>query len=890
MKMSKKLGDTKLQGKLTEAAFAVALVLLLAFSSFAVMPFASAHTPPWTIPTYAYIVVSPNPIGVGQQAFIIMWLDKPPPTAAGTGGDRWRDYTVEITKPDGTKQTIGPLNSDATSSTYSLFTPTMPGVYTFVFKFPGQVASLYGPTGIAGDRTSVFINDTYLPSSATTTVTVQQAPVTEPPTYPLPTEYWTRPIEGENTAWASIASNYINPNAAEHSALANRLQPDGIAPNSAHIMWTKPIQDGGVVGGSNTGVSGATYYTGLSYEGRFGYPIIMYGRLYYPLPKGNNAVGGGYVCVDLRTGEQIWLQNYTVNPSFAQLYWYDSFNQHGVIPNGILWAVSGTTWMAYDGLDGNWLFNLTDVPSGTNVYGPTGEIMRYVLNNNAHWLALWNNTAAPDETNQPGLTMGTTANAYMWRPVGKNCNASTAYSWNVTIPNLPAGSTIAKVIPDDMMLGYVSTMPTGQRWGTVDPFRFWAISLKPSTRGTLLWSKEYPAPAGNLTRLLYAVDPDTRVFLMNDKETMQWLGYSMDTGELLWGPVGETRDFNYYGTIGMGSAGQAGFAAYGKLYSGGYGGELFCYDIKTGNLVWKYDKTFSAHETPWGNYPISIGAIADGKVYAFTSEHSPNNPMYKGSRVRCIDANTGTELWTILSWAGIGSFGSEGFPIADGFVAYLNHYDAQVYCIGKGPSATTVSAPQTVIPKGTGVLLTGTVTDQSASAKELVKDSKFSAVAAMSDASMSAWMEYLYMQKPKPADATGVSVKLTAYDPNGNSHDIGTTTTDINGKYAITWTPPLEGTYYVIATFDSTNSYWGSQDTAYFAVGPAAAVAPQPSAAPTPTPVQTVSPTSIPTATSTVTAVPEPKGGSDTVIYVSIAAVVIIVAIAAAAVILRRRK
>ena len=32
-------------------------------------------------------------------------------------------------------------------------------------------------------------------------------------------------------------------------------------------MWTKPIEFGGVVGGSNTGVLGATYYSGSSYEG-----------------------------------------------------------------------------------------------------------------------------------------------------------------------------------------------------------------------------------------------------------------------------------------------------------------------------------------------------------------------------------------------------------------------------------------------------------------------------------------------------------------------------------------------------------------------------------------------------------------------------------------------
>ncbi len=877
-----------LETKTKNTLISMILVLTIAITIIA-LPTANAHTPAWTIPTYAYIVVSPNPIGVSQTAFIIVWIDKPPPTAAGTGGDRWRGYTVEITKPDGTKQTIGPLNSDATSSTYQLFAPTLPGTYTFVFKFPGQVASLTGPTGLPGDANSPFINDTYLPSTASTTLTVQQTPVTEPPTYPLPTQYWTRPIEGQNTAWASIASNYLNPNAAEHNALANRLQPDGTAPKTPHVMWTKSIQDGGVVGGSNTGVSGATYYTGLSYEGRFNTPIIMYGRLYYGLPRANNAFGGGYICVDLRTGEQIWLQNYTVNPSFGQLYWYDTFNQHGIIPNGILWAVSGTTWMGYDGRDGSWLFNITDVPSGTNFYGPTGEILRYVLNNNAHWLAMWNNTAAPDETGQPGLTMGTTSSAYQWRPIGKSVNASTAYSWNVTIPTLPTGSAIAKAILDDMLFGYVPATPAGQRWGTVNPMRFWAINLKPASRGTLLWSKEYPAPDGNLTRQLYAVDPESRVFLLNDKETMQWLGYDLDSGQQLWGPVGNPRDFNYYGTIGMGSAGQAGFAAYGKLYSGGYGGELFCYDIKTGDLLWKYNNTFAAHENPWGNYPISIGVIADGKVYAFTSEHSPNNPLYKGVRVRCLEANTGKELWTLMSWSGIGSFGSEGIPIADGFIAYLNNYDAQVYCIGKGPSATSIIVQDDSVAKGENIMIKGFVTDQSAGATEKVSTDEFSSVPAVADESMGPYMEYIYMQKPIPETVLGVPVTLSAVYPDGTSHEIASVTTDKNGMFKKLWQPPNEGEYTIVATFGGTDSYWPSSSQTAIGVGPAASPAVVTPAPTTTTPSITTPPPTASPSPSTTSA-PPPTEVPNTALYVGIASAVIIGIIAAVAVLLRKRK
>jgi len=177
------------------------------------MPLAFAHDPPWEIPTYAYIAVSPSPVGVGQDTFVFIWVDKVPPTAGGIGGDRWTGMTVVITKPDGTTETKGPYTSDATSSAAFTYTPNQVGTYKFVFNFPNNVATGINPTnGIPYDPAvamlgAAYINDTYLASTATTTLIVQDEPVLEPPTYPLPTEYWTRPIEGQNTAWSTKDSN-----------------------------------------------------------------------------------------------------------------------------------------------------------------------------------------------------------------------------------------------------------------------------------------------------------------------------------------------------------------------------------------------------------------------------------------------------------------------------------------------------------------------------------------------------------------------------------------------------------------------------------------------------------------------------------------------------------
>ena len=147
-------------------------------------------------------------------------------------------------------------------------------------------------------------------------------------------------------------------------------------------MWAKPIQWGGVVGGTNTSVLGETFYGGLSYNCRFANPIIIQGVLFYQEPWGNTAGGGDYIAVNLQTGAELWRINASATgvslvPSFGYLYSAETPNQHGVLPNGLLIAVSGTTWRAYDARTGVLTtMVINNVPAGTNVAGPSGEILK----------------------------------------------------------------------------------------------------------------------------------------------------------------------------------------------------------------------------------------------------------------------------------------------------------------------------------------------------------------------------------------------------------------------------------------------------------------------------------------------------------------------------------
>jgi hypothetical protein len=172
----------------------IALILMLtATTTIVFLPAANAHSPPWTLDTWAYIDVTPNPVGVNQPLAISMWVDKPMPGAVVGNDVRRHDYKLTITAPDGTTKTMEwPVISDTTSVQSTLFIPDKVGTYSFVFNYPAQKYTWDTTTEM-----KLWTNDTYkAATSRTVLVTVQQEKVTEPPTFPLPTEFWTRPIEG----------------------------------------------------------------------------------------------------------------------------------------------------------------------------------------------------------------------------------------------------------------------------------------------------------------------------------------------------------------------------------------------------------------------------------------------------------------------------------------------------------------------------------------------------------------------------------------------------------------------------------------------------------------------------------------------------------------------
>jgi hypothetical protein len=582
-----------------------------------------------------------------------------------------------------------------------------------------------------------------------------------------------------------------------------------------------------------------------------------------------------------------------------------------------------TAWCAVDPITGQNAFNETNPPTfGMGVttagfpsslcYGPQGEWLYYGLsrpNDNAPYTTLfqWNNTKLPG-IEQGGISA--------WTP-GRttNYNMSTAYDWNVTLDQpiantmSPIGSVgmlfgapgsynastgintlfpqILYILPGDLILGQSSGLQTipgtsAGLFGTPDPYVLWAINLNPirGPIGHVLFQTAYPAPSGNKTIQVGPIDSQNDVFMIYFRETMQWSGYSALTGQLLWGPLAPQNTWNYYsGTTGLTNPIAVG---YGHLYTAGYGGVLYSINCKNGNIdfTWGNDindpnnSTFTA-ETVYGEYPTQVAAVANNKIYMVEEEHSLNSPAYHGGKTRCVDAFTGKLLWQVY---GLSSW--QESAVADGYYTWFNMNDQQVYAMGPGPSATSVSIKDDVVSLGSAVLITGTVTDQTPQAQ-------LKGTAAVADADQEKQMEFLIQHNIDQPNVNGVPVTLSAIDNSGKLISIGQAVSDgFSGTFKMLWTPPAVGVYSIVANFTGTQAYGPSY--ASTAIGVTAAATPIVTQTPTPTGTTTPTPSAI--VTPTPTTAPPGNAIPASTVYAIVAAIVVIIVVAAAAVALRKRK
>ncbi len=733
----------------------------------------------------AYLSFRPNPIGLKQVVLVNIWTTTPP------AQDRMQlGYVVTITKPDGTKQTIGPVNSQVNDGTYWFeFNPDQVGTWKLKFDFPG----VYFPAGryfngylVTNTSGTVYpVSHYFTPAStAEQNLTVQENLIASWPVAPLPTDYWTRPISPENREWWPISGNYpwhgpsgggpqwdaLYPNTNPYFSDSYGFVPWVQAPDSAHILWKRQGAIAGLIGGDQGIVS-------LSSGG--GTPNIIFdGRCYQTLTKPMLTLLNGtyrtlpttvWECYDLRTGQVYWDLTDVIAPTAIEYVATDNTGNAGASVS--LLAISNGRLIKYNPYTGAVTANVS-----------TGVLTSGTYYRNGYALTL--------------QTVNATANNYRlinWTTLGTSTDFNSRIMNNITWPwaNLGFGNGLQDFQSDVCV--DVSWVRAGGQGTSYNGTRVRAASL---TTGTQLWDN-YVAGLVMFNAGSDVADHGKVAVLMDDGRFHAW---NAQTGTVAW--VSDRMDYPW-DAPGFGAYDIA--SAYGMIFRAAYSG-VYAFDWDTGKIIWKYEAPANPYETPYidasGSTVYSFYGstlVADGKVYTYNTEHTPTEPITRGWKLHCINATTGEGIWNITGPMTPGA-------VADGYLTASNSYDGYMYVFGKGESATSVSAPQTQVTAGTNAIISGTVLDQSPA--QMGK-------ACVSDDSMGTYMEYLHMQHPIDGiyhniTITGVPVSIDATDPNGNPQHLGDTTSDISGTFHYTWTPTIAGTYQITATFAGNGGYGSS--------------------------------------------------------------------------------
>ena len=288
----------KILSKTTATAVAFLLMLGMA-ASLVVLP-ARGQPILWEGRTkaYPYIGAVPNPAFVGEEVLLHIGITQELQQAP----DGWEGLSVTIERPDGDTDTLEDIRTDSTGGTGRVYVPDIEGTYYLQTHFPAQWYNF----STFDFATFQFINLNYYFEDADSEILELVVTTGEPtywPTNPLPTEYWTRPIDSQLREWSQISGNWLQTVRYAGPAATS------LAPETAHILWAKPLEYGGLIG-SDFGEHGFT--TGDAYEGKFADSVVINGILYYnQFPnRGGSNVEQDVVAVNLRTGEELWRRNW----------------------------------------------------------------------------------------------------------------------------------------------------------------------------------------------------------------------------------------------------------------------------------------------------------------------------------------------------------------------------------------------------------------------------------------------------------------------------------------------------------------------------------------------------------------------------------------------------
>jgi hypothetical protein len=760
-------------------------------------------TPDYTFDKVAYLSFRPNPIGVGQTLLVNIW------TTPGTYHAFYmHDYKFTIEDPDGNQEVRTTDSSLGVCSAWFEFVPDQVGRWKLKFESPGT----YIPAGTYVDRPGVLTSPNYtLPYSVYykpsetewKELVVQQEQVLSWPASPLPTDYWERPGNPVNREWWPILGDYpfdghvyyYPSGRALYAGTVHRgsykYTPYVQAPNTPHIVWKRQGDIGGLIGAE-------AYQYSLTAGG--GNPDIIYaGRCYATVTKAVNGERTSvWQCYDLRTGEVYWEQTGVSAPTYIT---YAPPTADPRVPGAIasrghspsLLYIGGGRMVKYDPWDGAVLVDvsISPVSSGTFYRDP------YVLSVQS--------------------LGGGNYRLINWTVEGTAINFADRVIGNISWPLSTSGTRNWDFNENIAIYGSFGDFGGAYWTGWCYVYKLYVADL---TTGAFLYqlvSNETHPP----DTLTYTIQNPSSLVADRGKIAMSavnrhWIAWNAREGTIAW--ESDLTGYPWGNWWGYTTASYDFNETKGAIIASAYDG-LYAIDWDDGSIIWHYK---DPHCVPFENpYTTEEGApaapffsdirIADGKIYAYNTEHRPSNPSCRDWKLHCINATTGKLIWQINNPMVPGA-------VADGYLTASNPYDGYMYVFGKGKSATTVSATPAVIAKGAEVLIRGTVLDQSPAQP---------GTSCVSKDSMQTQMEYLHMQMPidgiwHDETITGVPVMLTAISEDNDVYDLGTVTTNgYYGTFSHAWEPPEEGVYTIMASFNGDDSYGSSTAATAVSVGPA---------------------------------------------------------------------
>ena len=329
----------------------IAMFLMLSFAiPYIELPTANAATNNYTSYVYVSTSAGARGVGVGQNMLLVAWTaDMPPDTgeisgvvASPNGRAGWYGMKIQVWDPDNETKILDMPYSDPVGANYITYTPEKAGTYRVQAIFPRTDKEL--KVTIASGGSFYVAGDHYIYTAAVSPILTFEVSAEPKPTWnesPLPDGYWTRPLSGANRQMYYLTGNWLGgagnvwPLGSSGGNVATYAW--GSAPESAHILWSKPFFLGGTTDERfNDSMGHTAHYQGTE----FSPTIVLDGKIHWT-PRYVTHGSKGYQIIDLYSGKTLYLDWNATCPAMGQVYEYESPNQHGTF--SYLWDTGLTT-------------------------------------------------------------------------------------------------------------------------------------------------------------------------------------------------------------------------------------------------------------------------------------------------------------------------------------------------------------------------------------------------------------------------------------------------------------------------------------------------------------------------------------------------------------------